>query len=154
MRRRGGWPPSSGALRFEQVDERLDRGVDRLQLLRLELAQTRGEPGRPLRLHGPKDLVAPGREGEADPALVALDRGSLDEAGLLQARDELRHARNGHPLERRELAHPDSRPVLDLDEEADLASGHAERVDLTPQLAVELEEHGAKPVRKGGGVDG
>jgi hypothetical protein len=154
VRRHGGSPRSRRSLCFEQVHQRLDRGVDRLELLRVELAQPCGEPGRPLRLDGAKDLVTRNGEGEADAALVALDRRALHEPGFLQARDELRHARNGHPLERRELAHPDSRPVLDLDEEADLASGHAERVDLTPQLAVELEEHGAKPVRKGGGVDG
>src|SRR5262249_19736384 len=78
--------------------------------------------------------------------VIPLDRRPLDKAGVLELRDELGHARNRHPFDRGQLAHADPRPRLDLDEEPDLASGDAERVDLAPQLAVELQEHRSEPV--------
>ena len=136
----------------EQVCERLDRRVDRLELLGVEVAQARREPGRPLRLDRAEDLLACGRERQADAALVSLDGRPLDEACLFEAGDELGHAGNRHPLERGQLADPDPGVALDLDEERDLAAGHAQRVDLAPELPVELEEHRAEPVGKDGGI--
>src|SRR5689334_7630212 len=136
-RRRGESPPSCAALvELEQMSERLDRRVERLQLLRLELPQARGQPGGALGLDRAQHLVARRRKREPDPTLVAFDRSPLDEAGLLQFGDELGHAWDGHPLDRSQLAHADSGPQLDLDEQADMASGDAERVDFPPELAV------------------
>ena len=41
---------------------------------------------------------------------------------------------------------------LDLDEQRDLAAGHAQRVNLAPELAVELQQHRPEPVGDGGGI--
>ena len=98
--------------------------------------------------------MACGRQRQADAALVALDGRPLDEPGLLEPGDELRHAGHGHPLERGELADPDSRAVLDLNEERDLAAGDPERVDLAPELPVQVQEHRAEPVCEDGGIGG
>ena len=72
----------------------------------------------------------------------------LDQAGLLEAADELRHSRDGHPLARRELADADPRRVLDLDQQRHLPAGDAERVDLAAQLPVELQQNRPEPVRE------
>src|SRR6187397_3043032 len=102
-RRRGESPPSCAALvELEQMSERLDRRVERLELLRLELPQACGQPGGSLGLDRAQHLVARLCERKPDPALVALDRSSLDEAGFLQPGDELGHSWDGHPLDRRQ----------------------------------------------------
>jgi stage V sporulation protein K len=90
--------------------------------------------------------VTGGGEAQSDAALVALDRCTLDEAGFLEPGDELRHARHGDPLEGRQLSHADSGVLLDLHEQRDLAAGHTERMDLAPELAIELQKHRAEAV--------
>ena len=134
--------------------ERLDRGVDRVELVRVELAQARGQPGRQRRLDRAEDLLARGRQRQSDAALVSHDRRPLDEAGVLEAGNELGHAGHRHPLERGELPDPDPGVVLDLDEQRDLPPGHSERVDLPAKLPVELQEHRAEPVRQDSGIGG
>jgi len=47
---------------------------------------------------------------------------------------------------------PMSRALSDRDEERDLPAGDAERVDLAPQVAVELQQHGPEPVRHRYGI--
>src|SRR4051812_7790079 len=136
------------------MGKRLDRGVDRLELLRVELPQARRQPRSALGLDRAEHLVPGGSKGKPHAALVTLDRGALHEACLLQPCDELRHTGDGHPLERGELAHADARPVLDLDEEPHLPAGHAEGMDLPPQLAVELQQNRAEPVRDLRGIEG
>ena len=42
--------------------------------------------------------------------------------------------------------------VLDLREETDLAAGDAERVDLSPKLACEAQQHRPKPVGCSDGI--
>src|SRR5580765_5803811 len=152
--RRGESQPSSAlSLELEQMSKRLDGRIDRLELLGIELAQACCEPGGPLRLDRSEHLVSGRRQGEADAALVACDRGTLDESRLLEPRDELGHAGDGHPLDRGELSHADSGARLDLHEQPDLAACDAQGMDLAPQLPVELEQDRAEPVRDLGCVD-
>ena len=90
--------------------------------------------------------MACGRQRQPDAALIALDGRSADEPCFLEPGDELRHPGHGHALEGGELAHPDSRTELDLNEERDLAAGDPERVDLPPELPVQVQENRAKAV--------
>jgi hypothetical protein len=98
--------------------------------------------------------VTGSRQRQADAPLVSLDRGALDEARFFEAGDELGHPRNGDPFKCRELSHPDTRVLLDLDEKRDLPARDAEGVDLASQLAGELQEHRAQPVGEDCGIGG
>ena len=90
--------------------------------------------------------MARGRQREPNAALIARDGGAADEPCFLEPGDELRHPGHGYALEGGELAHADSRIDLDLNEERDLAAGDSERVDLPPELSVQVQENRAKPV--------
>src|SRR5204863_3518328 len=57
-------------------------------------------------------------------------------------------------LEGRELAYADPRPPLDREQEGGLPAGDAERMNLSPQVAVELQENRPEPVRDGDGIGG
>ena len=90
--------------------------------------------------------MARGRQREPNAALIARDGGAADEPCFLEPGDELRHPGHGHALEGGELAHPNSRTELDLNEKRDLAAGDPERVDLPPELPVQVQENRAKAV--------
>ena len=96
--------------------------------------------------------MACGRQREPNAALIAFDRRAADEPCFLEPGDELRHPGHGHPLESGELAHPDSGMELDLNEERDLAAGDPERVDLPPELPVQVQENRAKAVCEDCGI--
>ena len=93
-----------------------------------------------------------GGQRQPNAALIALDRCAADEPCFLEPGDELRHPGHGHPLEGGELAHPDSWMELDLNEERDLAAGNPERVDLPPELPVQVQENRAKAVCEDCGI--
>ena len=65
-----------------------------------------------------------------------------------------RHRRRRHAFSRRELPHAYSRRAADGDEQRHLATRHAERVHLAPELAGELEENGPQLVRDGERIGG
>jgi hypothetical protein len=90
---------------------------------------------------------------QADAAPVAADLPPLQQTGLLETCDELRHPGDGHALTGSELPHADAGGLLDLDEQRDLAAGHSEGVDLAAQLPVELQQNRAQLIRQHGGVD-
>src|SRR5205807_3403496 len=117
---------------------------DGFELVVFEHAQARGEPGSALRAHGTQDPAAVLGQREPDASLVPADGVASHEAGFLQPRDELRHSGNGDSLAGGELAHANPGRLLDLDEERNLASRDAERVDLAAELAGQLQQDGTE----------
>ena len=65
---------------------------------------------------------------------------ALDQVRRLEADEVARHRRGRNALALGELGGGDAGVVLDLREEADLAAGDAERVDLSAQLAREPQQ--------------
>ena len=82
----------------------------------------------------------------------SVARFALDQVRRLEADEVARHAGRRNALALGELGGGDAGVVLDLGEEADLAAGDAERVDLAAQLACEPQQNRAKPVRDRDGI--
>ena len=101
------------------------------------------------RLTSGQHLVAGGGHGQSDAAAVG-SACALDQPRRLQPDDVAGHAGRGNALALCELGGGDPGARLDLDEQADLPAGHAERVDLAAQLAPEAEQDGPQAIRKGG----
>src|SRR5205807_1782224 len=123
--------------------------LDPLELVRIQVTQTRREPRRAARADGAEHVVALARNGQPDAAAVtALVARALDEPGLDQALDVAGHPRGRHALALGELADPDPRAVPDLHEQRDLPCRDADRVQLASQLAVDLEHDRPERVRQ------
>src|SRR5262249_1879187 len=95
-----------------------------------------------------------GRDAEADPPAVVGRRLANDQARSLEAPDVLGHARRRHPLERGELADTDPGASLDREQQRGLTTGDTERVNLPPQMAVELQKNRPERVRDSDGIGG
>jgi hypothetical protein len=130
----------------QETGERLDRGLDRCEGLRVELAQALREPGGAARPDAAEQPLAVLGQPDPDAAAVVLVRGALDEPVALEAVDVLRHRRRADPLARRQLADPDAGRVLDADEKGDLLGGRSQRPRLAAELPADLEEDGAERV--------
>src|SRR5580765_1031677 len=135
--RRGAAAPSR--LDLEQLEQRLDGRVDRLELRGRQPAQPLGEPRRATTLYGGKHTCAFGCELEPD-ATPVRELGATNKARGFEPRGVLRHSWRRHALPTRQLADLDPRFLLDLDQQRDLAPRDRQRVELAPQLAVETEE--------------
>src|SRR5207248_10202659 len=111
-------------------------------------------PGGAPRVDGAEDALPFRGDAKADPSPVLVRGLADDHPGGLETPHVLRHSRRRHPLERRELANADSRPALDREEKRGLATGDAERMNLPPQMTIELQENRPEPVRDGDGIGG
>src|SRR5580765_1856144 len=142
---------SGAASLLDQLLQGVECVLDAFALVGLELVEPRREPGGALAADGPQHLCAFTCQEQADAAAVVRPP-ALDQFCRLEANKMAGHGRSRDALALGELGRGDSGVVLDLCKETDLAAGDTERVDLSPKLACESQQHRPKPVGCSDGI--
>ena len=117
------------------MTERLDRGLDRRQLVVVETAEAVGEPGRSAGADASQQAFSLVREGKPDAAAVAFVADAREEDRLLEPVDVSRERGSRDSLFGGELAQAHPGVLADEPEQCDLATRDPELLGLLPQLA-------------------
>ena len=143
---------ASSARRHSSFRKRLERGLDRGELVGLERGQPAREPGRAACADALEQLRPVGGEDEPDAAAVVGRAHALEQLRALEPVDVAGECRRRDPLLGGELAQAEAGALLDQPEQRHLAARDAEGLVLLAQLAREAEQHRTEAVGEDGGV--
>ena len=132
---------ASSARRHRSLPERLDRCLDRGDLVVLEPAQAVRQPGRAAGAHALEQALALVGQRQPDAAPVVLVPRALDQPRLLEPVDVAGERGRRDSLLGGQLAQAQARIAADQPEERHLPARDPELLGLLAQLAGEAQQH-------------